>query len=105
MIQRVSMSNRSVSFAQNAEKKPFISKESKEKVKPYADSFIKQASDSTPLLFAVAGGWTAYDVITKKAPLKSAIINNFLGFFAPVLLVSSAILSIVENKKTSKSSK
>ena len=105
MIQHVSMQNRSISFAQNAKKKPFVSDEKKAKVKTYTDSFVKHASDSTPLLLAVAGGWTAYDVATKKAPLKSAIKNNFLGFFAPVLVVSSAILSMIENKKTSKSSK
>lgn len=104
MIQRVSMSNRSVTFAQNAEKNTFISGEKKSKIKPYTDSFLKHASDSVPLLLAVSGGWTAYDVVTKKAPLKSALKNNFLGFFAPVLVVSSAILSMVENKKTSKSS-
>ena len=104
MIQRVSMTNRSVTFAQNAEKKTFISDEKKAKMNPYVDSFIKNAGDSTPLLLAVSGGWTVYDVASKKAPLKIALKNNFLGFFAPVLLVSSAILSVVENKKTSKSS-
>ena len=104
MIQKISMANRSVSFAQNTEKKEFISESGKAKVKSYTDSFVKHASDSTPLLLAVAGGWTAYDVVTKKAPFKSAVANNFLGFFAPVLIASSAILSIVENKKTSKSS-
>ena len=104
MIQRVSMTNRSVPFARNNEQKKIVNTEQKTAVKPYIDSFKKHASDSTPLLFAVSGAWTAYDVVTKKTPLKKALSNNFLGFFAPVLVASSIVLSIIENKKTSKSS-
>ncbi len=104
MIQSVSMTNRSVSFAQNKDQKKILPSEQKTKMKPYVDSFKKHASDSTPLLLAVSGGWAAYDIISKKSTVKTALMNNFLGFFAPVLVASSVVLSIVENKKTSKSS-
>ena len=104
MIQSVSMANRSVSFAQNKEQKKIVTAKQKSKIKSYTDSFKKHAVDSTPLLLAVSGAWTAYDVVTKECSLKIALKNNFLGFFAPVLIASSTILSIVENKKTSKSS-
>lgn len=101
MIPKVSMTNNSVSFSAN--KKENQTKTTS-KLTPYVDSFVKHASDSAPVMVAVTGAWTAYDVVTKKSKLKTALANNVLGFLAPVLLASSAILAVVENKKTSKSS-
>ena len=71
---------------------------------PYVDSFVKNSIESTPLLLAVSGGWAAYDIIFQKVPVRKSLARNLLGFFLPVMLVSSSILSVVENKKTSKRS-
>lgn len=103
MIQSVSMINNKVSFSQD--KKPKLSDNIKSsKMAPYVDSFVKNSIESTPMLLAVSGGWTAYDIIFQKVPVRKSLAHNFLGFFLPVMLVSSSILSVVENKKTSKSS-
>ena len=103
MIQSVSMINNRVSFSQD--KKLKLSDNIKSsKIAPYVDSFVKNSIESTPMLLAVSGGWTAYDIIFQKVPVRKSLAHNFLGFFLPVMLVSSSILSVVENKKTSKSS-
>lgn len=99
MIQRISIANRSVTFAQNKEQKKNLTSKQKTEIKPYFDSFKKHAGESIPLLLAVSGAWTAYDIISKKSNFKTALLNNVVGFFAPVLIASSAVLSIVENKK------
>ena len=103
MIQRVSMTNNKVSFSQNTKQNSSNTVKTS-KITPYVDSFVKNSVDSTPMLLAVTGAWTAYDILSQKAPWKKAIKHNVMGFFVPVMLVSSSILSIVENKKTSKSS-
>ena len=103
MIQKVSMANNRVSFSQD-NKKPLSDAAKTSKVTPYVDSFVKNAADSTPMLLAVTGAWTAYDVLSHNCKLKQALTRNILGFFVPVIAISSTILSIVENKKTSKSS-
>lgn len=103
MIHGVSMTNNRIPFSQDNKQK-LSNTSAFNKVTPFVDSFVKNSIDSTPMLLAITGGWTAYDVISKKSTLPKALTNNFLGFFAPVMLISSTILSVVENKKTSKSS-
>ena len=101
MIQSVSMTNSRVSFSQD--KKSKLSDNIKSgKMAPYVDSFVKNSIESTPMLLAVSGGWTAYDIIFQKNTVSKSLARNFLGFFLPVMLVSSSILSVVENKKPSK---
>ena len=75
------------------------------KVKPYFDSFIKHAKQSTPVLLILTGAWTAIDKGSKNIPIKKSLMNNFVGFFVPVLVASSALLAGIENKKTSENKK
>ncbi len=67
--------------------------------KTYLDSFIKNSKQSAPLLLGFTAILSAADCAAKKIPIMTSIKNNILGFFAPVLISSSAILSAVENKK------
>ena len=103
MIQGVSMTNNRISFAKENKSK-VVNTIKSSKMAPYVDSFIKNSIESTPMLLAVSGGWTAYDIIFQKKSVAKSLSHNFLGFFLPVMLVSSSILSVFENKKTSKSS-
>lgn len=101
MIQRVSGQNNTPSLKKSAEnvKKKFHSKI--DTAKPYADSFIKNAKQSTPVLLGVTAVWSIIDNRTKKVPLKKSLSNNMKGFFVPVIIFSSALLSFIENKKSS----
>lgn len=75
------------------------------KVKPYFDSFIKHAKQSTPVLLILTGVWTAIDKGSKNISIKKSLMNNLVGFFIPVLVASSALLAGIENKKTSENKK
>ena len=72
---------------------------------PYFDSFVKHAKKSTPTLLILTGIWTAIDKTSKNIPVKKSLKNNLTGFFAPVLIASSALLAAVENKKSSENNK
>lgn len=71
----------------------------------YVDSFVKHAKQSTPALLVLTGVWTAVDKVSKNMPVKKSLVNNLVGFFAPVLIVSSALLAGLENKKTPENKK
>lgn len=104
MIKPVSMVNR-VSFAQkNIGNSLFNYDNAKMKMTPQIDSFKKYVKETKPALLTIATGWTIYDIISKTRSVPKSIICNFVGFFIPTLIASSAILSFVENKKPSKSS-
>ena len=76
-------------------------KQKEYKAKPYVDSFVKHAKQSTPVLLLLTGAWTAIDKTSKNIPIKKSLLNNLTGFFAPVLIASSALLACIENKKNS----
>ncbi len=103
MIQRVSIPNNSkMSFKQNKQISKADSVKTLNAVKPYADSFISNAKKTTPMMLALTGMWTAVDVSSKKMPVSNALLNNIKGFFLPVVIGSSLLLSVIENKKTQK---
>lgn len=103
MIQNISMPKTSLySFKQNKQiDKPDVIKKGNP-VKSYADSFVKNAEKSLPVLTVMTAMWTAIDVYSRKVPIKQALLNNMKGFFAPVLLFSSALLALIENKNEPK---
>ncbi len=65
----------------------------------YADSFVRHAAESTPMLLALTTTWAVLDKTQRNIPFKNALKHNMKNYFAPVLLVSSAVLAAVENKK------
>lgn len=107
MIESVSAAN--ISTPIKTQKKPQASisvKSNKEsKSSPYFDSFVKHAKKSTPTLLILTGVWTAIDKTSRNIPIKKSLVNNFTGFFAPVLIASSALLAGIENKKSSEKKK
>lgn len=101
MIQRVSQAG-SVNMLKNNKKQ--LSSEKAHKftgVRQYADSFVKHAAESTPMLLGLTGAWAFIDHAGRGLPLKKTLANNFNNFFLPVLIVSSAILAGLENKQVS----
>jgi len=106
MIQRVSTpSNNTPSFKKSSEKPTEHINDKINRVSPYVDSFISNAKQSTPMFLGVTALWAVFDKSSRKIPLKKAFMNNLKGFFVPVILISSALLSFVENKKPSKDKK
>ena len=81
-------------------KKPIGSKKTQ-----YADSFLKNAKETAPILLALTGLWSLLDFGSGKTTMAKSLKNNLTYFFAPILIFSSAIVSLIENKKPSKSSK
>ena len=71
----------------------------------FADSFLKNAKETAPVLLALTGLWSLLDYGTGKISMAKSLRNNLAFFFIPVLTVSSALVAGIENKKTSKSSK
>ena len=72
---------------------------------PYMDSFVKNAKDTAPILLGLTALWSLLDYGTGKISMAKSVRNNIAFFFAPILIVSSALVAGIENKKTSKSSK
>ena len=64
----------------------------------YTDSFIKHSAESTPALFFMTALCSHLDKSSGKMPFKQAFIKNFKGFFLPVLVASSALLSYIDNR-------
>ena len=71
----------------------------------YADSFLKNAKETAPTLLALTGLWSLLDYGTVKISMAKSLRNNLAFFFTPILIVSSALVAGIENKKPSKSSK
>ncbi len=106
MIQRVSApSNNTPSFKKSFEKPSERINDKVNHVSPYIDSFVSNAKQSTPMLLGVTALWALFDKSSRKIPLKKAFMNNLKGFFIPVILISSALLSFIENKKPSEDKK
>ncbi len=71
----------------------------------YADSFVKNAGKSTPVLLSMTLLWSFIDKNSTAIPLKKAFVRNMKGFFLPVLISSSALITYFENKKTKNAEK
>ncbi len=101
MIQPVSQMSSFVSFKKtNNQKKQ--DKKNNSTIKKYSDSFIKHSTESAPMLLGLTAIWSLLDSSGRNIPVKKSIMNNLTGFFLPVLVFSSAILSIIENRPTNK---
>ena len=75
------------------------------KIKDFSDSFVKHSAQSAPMLLALTGVWSIIDKKSAKIPLGKSFVNNLSHFFLPVLLISSTILSLFENKNNNKQEK
>ena len=77
-------------------------KNNKQTIKPkqnsYIDSFVKNSVKSAPMLLALTGVWSIFDNKVSKIPFQKAFVNNIVSFCAPVLVLSSAGLALLENK-------
>ncbi len=91
MIQPISGLNTRVFKGLNAGNK------NQSRLKNYADSFIDNSVQSTPMLLALTTVWSLLDKKATKLPLTKTFAHNFSHFFLPVMLVSSTILSIMQN--------
>ncbi len=102
MIQKVSAGNSRMP-AMNTKKNKAASmlKKGMDTVKTYTDSFVKHTKKSVPILFGMTIVW-AIAGCNDKRPFKTAFKNNIKNFFVPVLLLSSVLLMILENKKPKK---
>lgn len=106
MIQRVSIPNNSKnSLKQTRQSGKTIVSTQLNTVKPYIDSFVKNTKKSTPAIAGFTAFWTLVDKSSKNISLKKAVTNNIKGFFIPVLVGSSVLLSVIENKKSQKNNK
>lgn len=101
MIQPVSNITASVSFRktnnQNIKKG-----QNSSGLKQYTKSFFNHAKESTPMLLGLTAIWAVLDTPECKASIRKSVVNNITGFFLPVLICSSALLAIIENRKTEK---
>lgn len=88
------------SLAKTKSQNPIINRKN-----PYVDSFVKNAKETAPILLGLTALWSLLDYGTGKISMAKSVRNNIAFFFAPILIVSSALVAGIENKKTSKSSK
>lgn len=106
MIQRVSIANNSTSsLKQNKQAGKAIAAKQLNTAKPYVDSFVKNAKKSTPAIASLTALWTLVDKSAKNIPFSKALTSNIKGFFIPVVVGSSILLAIIENKKSQKNHK
>ncbi|MBE7704586.1 MAG: hypothetical protein E7Z90_02090 [Cyanobacteria bacterium SIG29] len=102
MIQKVSPTFSSLITNQNKKNsKPQMTSSQKS----YMDSFVKNAKDTAPILLGLTALWSVLDYGNQKITMPQSLMKNLAFFFAPVLIVSSAIIAGIENKKPSKNSK
>lgn len=70
--------------------------------KAYTDSFIRNAKETTPMLLGLTSIISVMDYGKKQVEMKTILKKNLLRYFVPVLIASSTICSIIENKKEKK---
>ncbi len=103
MIQRVSIPNNSTSsFKKNKQAVKTVAAKQINTAKPYVDSFVKNAKKSTPAIASLTAFWTLVDKSSKNISFSKSLTNNIKGFFIPVVVGSSVLLSLIENKKSSR---
>ena len=71
----------------------------------YADSFLHHSVESIPAMLSMTVLWSYIDKASGKMPFKKAFFNNMKGFFLPVLVASSALLSYIDNRNAKKTDK
>lgn len=104
MIQKVSSNTLNITFGQNKKETKNSSFLKSEYGKKYADTFVKHTKESAPMLLGLTALWSAIDYGTRNISVNKSILKNLSSFFIPVLVGSSALLTAIEMKKTSKSS-
>ena len=62
----------------------------------YADLFIKHSIDSLPVLTTMDIIWSCIDK-SNGIPFKKAFVNNTKKIVLPIMLISSAIMTIIES--------
>lgn len=71
----------------------------------YAYSFVKHSAESVPALFAMTALCSHLDKASNKMTFSQAFLKNFKGFFLPVLVASSAVLSYIDNRDSKRINK
>lgn len=105
MIQKISQVNSGVSFkktSKNTDGGNEKGLKTPSRIQQYADSFVKHSAESAPMLLAFTGIWSLVDHVSRSVPLKKAAMHNLTNFFLPVMVISSAVLAALENKKSNK---
>ncbi len=74
----------------------------KTKAGKYIDRFVKNAAESTPVFLGMAAIWAFYDKSALNVNFKKAFSDNIKKFFMPMLVVSSAFLSYIDNRDEKK---
>ncbi len=74
-------------------------------VRNYTDSFVRNTKQSAPVLFGLTIAWSVLDKAMRSIPMKKSFTNNLVNFFAPVLLVSSAVVAGIESVRIAKMQK
>ena len=69
----------------------------KEKLKTYADSFVRNTKETATGTLLITGAWSLFDNKFYRKPFKEAFKNNFKMFFLPVTLFTALLCSAVEN--------
>ena len=72
------------------------------KFKPYKDSFIRNAKEASPMLLAFTSIFTILEHGKTQIEIPKLLKKNILTYFAPVLIGTSALCAIIENKKSKK---
>ena len=101
MINKLSQVNNSVSFRENYTSKPDIEKK-EFKYKEYTDSFVRNAKEATPMVLGMTSIITVLDYGKKQVDIPKLLKENMLKYFLPVLVATSALSTIIENKKSKK---
>lgn len=99
MIEKVSLSQPKVAVSNLSKEKKEVNVNTVSPNREFADSFMKHAAQSTPMLLSLTGLWTILDYGAKRSSIKGALINNIRNFYLPVLFVSSLVLAGIENKE------
>jgi hypothetical protein len=101
LINHISQTNNSTTFNQKytGNIKP---QEPKSNFKNYTDSFVRNAKESAPMLLGFTSIITILDYGREKMEITKLLKKNLAKYFVPVLIGTSAICSIIENKKSKK---
>lgn len=101
MINNVSQTNTSPVFNKKytASIKP---QEKQSNFKEYRDSFIRNAKESAPMLLGLTSIMTIIDYGKEQTEITKLLRRNLAKYFAPVLIGTSILCSIIENKKSKK---
>lgn len=101
MIQKISFGkNYLYSNQVNSQSKNNDGIDRHDKKKIYTDSFIKHTKKSVPMLLALTAVKSLFDYgSSNNNSVQKVFASNMACFFTPILIGSSLVLSLVENRK------